>query len=166
MGKINQITVDRAREVLDYSPETGEFKWRVTLSNRALAGSVAGTVGLNGYRYISVDGARCLAHRLAWLYMTGSWPTQWLDHIDTDSANNRWANLRQASATLNAENKRRPLPGNKVGILGVSPGRKGRFKAQIQVNKRNRWIGEFSTPEEAAFAYAAAKRQLHGGCTL
>lgn len=160
------LSAERAREVIDYDPETGVMTWRKTLSNRAMAGAVAGTVGKNGYRYVSVDGHRCLVHRLAWLWMTGAWPVALIDHKDTDRTNNRWANLRDSTYKLNAENKQRALPANKVGLLGVSQGRKGRFKAQIQANGLNRWIGEYATPELAHTAYVAVKRQLHAGCTL
>ena len=163
---MSRLTAARAREVLDYSPETGEFHWKITLSNRAMAGALAGSIAKNGYRYISVDGTRNLAHRLAWLYMTGEWPSEWIDHIDTDSQNNSWANLRQANATINAENKRRAIPGTRIGLLGVSHGRRGRFLAQIVAKGRHHYIGEFSTPEEAHIAYVKAKRQLHAGCTL
>lgn len=160
------LTAERLREVLDYDKDTGAFRWRVTLSNRAMAGREAGTIGKNGYRYISVDGHRCLAHRIAWLYMTGEHPPSMIDHIDTNSLNNRWENIRAADHRINAENKRKPLPGNKVGLLGVSPCRRGRFLAQIVVSGKTKWLGEFDTPEEAHSVYIQAKRNLHFGCTL
>ena len=63
-----------------YEPETGHFIRRIRRGNRALAGSRAGGVRGNGYRYISIDGYSYLEHRLAWFYMTKSWPARALDH--------------------------------------------------------------------------------------
>lgn len=161
-----RITAERAREVLDYDPETGVFVWRATLSNRARIGMTAGTVHPNGYRYVSVDGTRNLAHRLAWLYVTGEWPGSLIDHIDTNQQNNAFANLRLATYKMNAENRHRAMPSNKIGLLGVSKGRRGTFKAQIGTNGGNKYLGEFATPEGAHSAYVAAKRCVHAGCTL
>ena len=59
------------KELLHYDPETGIFTWLVSPSSKVKAGSIAGHVHLNGYRYIQVNCKRYLSHRLAWLYMTG-----------------------------------------------------------------------------------------------
>ena len=54
----------------------------------------AGEIGSDGYLHIEIDGQDCLAHNLAWLYMTGEWPPGEIEHIDGDKLNNAWANLR------------------------------------------------------------------------
>ena len=50
-----------------------------------------------GHIRICIMRVKYLAHRLAWLYVTGSWPSQDIDHIDGDPTNNRFANLREVT---------------------------------------------------------------------
>jgi hypothetical protein len=94
------LTVERLRELLTYDPETGELRWRVT-RRRAAKGSLAGTLNRNGYRNIEVEQRCYKAHRLAWLYVTGEWPKETIDHINCKRDDNRWANLRQATTAEN-----------------------------------------------------------------
>jgi len=151
--------VQRVRDVLHYDPATGIFVWRVTLSNRAPAGAVAGSERKDGYRLIAIDGQRYLAHRLAWLYVHGVWPTMDLDHVDRHPANNRLTNLRQATRSGNQQNMRLSQRSS-VGLAGVS--RNGRrWQAAIQLSGRQHHLGTFDAPEEAHAVYLAAKRELH-----
>ncbi|WP_371833424.1 HNH endonuclease [Ferirhizobium litorale] len=87
------ITQWRLKDVLHYDPETGRFRWLVTNSVRAIAGSPAGSVANRGHVSVRIDGRAYQAHRLAWLYMTGVWPTHMVGHADSDVKNNRWVNL-------------------------------------------------------------------------
>jgi hypothetical protein len=80
------------RELLSYDPKTGMFTWRIRSARRVHIGDVAGGVNGRGYLTIRVDGRQYLAHRLAFLHMTGSWPKkEHIDHINMDRADNRWA---------------------------------------------------------------------------
>ena len=110
---------NQVRETFNYDPATGHFYWRVTLSNRALAGSLAGTKQVNGYIYIRFDGKMILAHRLAWFYIHGVWPKDLIDHINGNRADNRLQNLREASLSQNAANGK-VRSTNSSGIAGVS----------------------------------------------
>lgn len=163
------LTAARLRELLHYDPETGIFTWRVDRGPggcAARAGDQAGHLGKQqGYILIGIDGQLYLAHRLAWLYVHGVWPTKLLDHEDTDRANNRIRNLREATRQFNCENIRTPNKNNKTGLLGVSP-HKNRFAAVIHTNYRKRHLGLFDTPEEAHAVYIAEKRRIHAGNTL
>ena len=40
------------------------------------------------------------------------------------------------------------------------------YEACIKVNGKNKYLGNYSTPEEAHQAYLTAKRELHEGCTI
>src|SRR5215472_6557371 len=61
----DMLTAHRLRKVLNYNPATGKFRWRVTISSRALAGSVAGTRGRRGHNQIRIDGKLYQSSRLA-----------------------------------------------------------------------------------------------------
>lgn len=162
---MTMITQTRLREVLEYDPETGIFTWKVTLSNSVPAASRAGTLHPNGYVYIHIDRRGYLAHRLAWLYITGSWPQDQLDHINGVKNDNRWVNLREADNRLNLENQRKAHRNNKLGVLGVTPSQ-GKFRAVIRHLGHLRHLGYFATRELAHTAYLKAKRGLHAGNTL
>jgi hypothetical protein len=160
-----KLTHQRLKEVLSYDEVSGHFFWRKVLSNRVKPGACAGTLCKNGYIYISIDGSRYLAHRLAVFYVTGEAPAKFVDHINGFSTDNRICNLRNASPRINAENRQGPQSNNALGILGVSMKRK-KFLAQIVVNGSHRNLGVFDTAEQAQFAYLDAKRAFHEGNTL
>lgn len=159
------LTAERLREVLHYEPSTGVFTWRVKPNRRIVIGAVAGSKTAAGRIQISVDGTDYLAHRLAWLYQTGTWPTDEIDHWDTHPLNNRFANLRDATRQVNQENLRRARIDSHTGLLGVTAIGE-RFVARIKVNKKSIHLGRFDTAEAAHLAYVAAKRERHAGNTL
>lgn len=98
--------------------------------------------------------------------MTGEEPRHEIDHIDTDKSNDAWANLRDVLQVTNLQNKRRARADNKLGVLGVSRTRSGRFEASLGHEGRKVPLGYHDTAEAAHAAYVAAKRQIHAGCTL
>jgi hypothetical protein len=161
------LTADRLKEVVSYDPETGIFTWREgTPINLALRGAVAGgPQTTHGYWRIGVDGRRYPAHRLAWLYVTGNWPQYGIDHIDGNRLNNKFSNLRDATAKTNNQNQRKPRSDNTTGFLGVSA-YKDKFFAYIKIGRKVKNLGVFRTAEEAHTAYVAAKREHHAGCTI
>jgi len=159
------VTQARLHEILSYDPETGIFTWKCRVS-RTAAGSVAGTVRANGYLRIKFDRSLFYAHRLAWLYVYGTVPIGYIDHIDGNPGNNAISNLRDVSQLINAQNIRRPKSHNKsTGVLGVNKNG-SKFRAKICVNGLHKHLGCFLTPEEAHEAYLKAKRLLHVGCAI
>ena len=159
------LTPERLREVLDYNRDTGVFVWAVPTNPRIKVGDVAGCVPERGYRLVRIDRHPYRAHRLAWLYVYGEWPAVQIDHINGDRADNRLANLREATGAENMQNQRRPQSNNQSGFLGVRPSG-GRWRAAIMVGGRKRYLGCFGTPEKASEAYVAAKRELHPFSTI
>lgn len=159
------LTADRLREVLSYDKESGQFT-RLVCGDDSLVGPT-GEVNHHGYERIAVDGNTYQAHRLAWLHVTGTWPALYIDHIDGNRSNNRWANLREASREVNNQNQRRAHKDNKTGFLGVYFHKaSGLFASRICVDRKSIMVGYFHTPEEAHAAYLKAKRELHEGCTI
>lgn len=157
------LTQERLKEVLDYLPETGDFVWKVR-STKADIGDVAGSVGPLGYRIMSVDGYRCLAHRLAWFYMTGAWPKKHVDHINGNKDDNRIANLRDVSVSDNAHNTKRLRSTNTSGFPGVYP-KRSMFLSRITVRNRIMHLGHFATIAQARIARLLAEKQHFGRFT-
>ena len=152
------LTAERLREVLSFDPESGVFTWRVSNGRRAVAGREAGFVHSKGYRRIRIDGALYEAHRLAFLFMTGAWPTQGIDHRDGDPSNNAWSNLREATPSQNRANSRPQCSALPKGVSWNGSG----FRARISANGDRVHLGTYATPAEAALVYKAAAKDLHG----
>ena len=160
MAGIADLTHERLLEVLDYDPDTGLFVWKVQLAVSAgKVGTVAGCHGPGGYRQIRIDNVCYLGHRLAWFYVFSVWPKQ-IDHKDGCRTNNCILNLREATASQNAANKKLQI-NNTSGFKGVR-GRINsagavRWQAKVEVHKFGRrksiTVGTFDTPELASQAY-------------
>lgn len=161
---MTDITQERLRELVHYDPATGIFT-RTKDHWCTKAGEVAGTKNREGRLCFRVDGSLYLAHRLAWLYMHGVWPTGVIDHMNGDCADNRIANLRDVPRVVNQQNLRKAMAPSKTKLLGVSPHGPG-FRAEIRVNGVKRNLGTYPTAQEAHMVYVEAKRRLHEGCTI
>lgn len=160
-----QLTAERLREVLAYDAETGVFTWIKSPTPVVKEGTVAGSFHGTKYLRIMIGGRQYLAHRLAWLYVNGRWPVNQIDHIDGNKTNNRIENLRDVSATFNEQNKIAAKIDSKSGLIGASPYR-NRWRAQIKINKKIKYLGLFDTAEKAHQAYLAEKEKSHPGWLL
>lgn len=157
---MSELTQERLKELLRYDSETGVFTWLRTLSNRALVGSVAGCLHPHGYHVIRLEGRLYKRSRLAWLYVNGVWPEPLVDHINRVRGDDRISNLREATVSENAQNKR-PAK-NMSGIRGVTLCKvTGRWQAYIGTPGKHHHLGYFTLKEEAAAAYVAAATRLH-----
>jgi hypothetical protein len=155
-----ELTSEELRRLLHYDPETGVFRWKCQPCNRVKIGQEAGT-GSNGYSLIRISGKCFKAHRLAWLYMTGEWPKEFIDHINGVRSDNRFANLREATQ---AENKRNigKLRNNTSGFKGVYFNKLfNRWQARVMAAGKSIYLGSFMTPEEAHTAYCDGARRYH-----
>ena len=166
--KKSALTAERLRELLDYDPDTGEFTWKVRRGKgRIVPGKKAGSVFKNpnrtsSYARVAIDGCSHYAHRLAWLWMTGEWPKEHIDHVDRNGLNNRWGNIRTASPAQNNANSS-PRSHSASGLKGVHYCKKsGRFHARISVKRRTISLGSFGAAEDAASAYVAAALEHYG----
>lgn len=164
------LTLSEAQKLLSYDPETGVFT-RLTSCGGYAKGTVAGCVMVRGDRTISINRKRIKEHRLAWLFMTGNWPTKEIDHIDGNPQNNRFANLREATSAQNKQNRHVARKDNKHGLIGVykhgvSKDGAPVWRARIQTDGKCKHIGLFDSAEKAQAAYLMAKRELHSFNTL
>lgn len=148
-----------------YDPETGLFTHRKKRSIKE--GTKAGCVNGVGYVVINVKKRLYAAHRLAWLYSYGEWPTFCIDHINGDRSDNRLRNLRDIPKAMNHQNLKTARADNKTGLLGASLSkRRGHYIAQIVINKKSIHLGSYDSKEAAHLAYLSAKRELHPASTL
>ncbi len=81
------------------------------------------------------------------------------DHRNGDGLDNRAHNLRVAT---NAQNQMNKAMRGKSGFKGVWSVPGGKFAAKVFANERYRYLGRFKTAEDAARAYDAEARKMHG----
>lgn len=152
-----ELTQARLKELLNYDPETGVFVWKIRVNSKVAAGSVAGTLNSRGYTTITWDGKKLLAHRLAWLFVYGEWPTGKLDHINRVRIDNRVVNLREASNSENSLNQS-IRSDSSSGVRGVSydPAR-CKWRAHITLNRKHINLGRFEHKDDALRARKSAE---------
>lgn len=123
-------------------------------------GKRAESFGANHYT-VWICGANYLAHRVIFKMMTGDEPPSHIDHANRNKLDNRWANLRPASARKNGYN--RPAQANsKTGVKGVSR-RRNRYLARIKYpSGKYAHLGCYPTLEMAKNAYDKAAAAIHG----
>jgi len=157
----SNLTQERLHSLLDYDPETGAFTWKVRRSGTARAGSIAGTIFSGGYLGIRVDGRAYKAHRLAFLWMNGVFPSDQVDHRNGVRDDNRWSNLREVTQAENQQNIGTARRHNRSsGLLGAWRHR-DKWRSKIWFGGKQIHVGSFSTAEEAHAAYLKAKDELH-----
>lgn len=171
---MKELTQKNLKEKLYYNESTGIFTWleqpvdnfkslRLRDNwNARWAGKTAGSINALGYAMIGIDYKDCLAHRLAWLYIYGTFPENLIDHVNGNRSDNRICNLRLATKSENAQNMKRANTNNKIGLLGVTFSKfAGKYVAQIMINRKKRHLGYFVNKDDAHNAYLEAKREIH-----
>lgn len=101
-----ELTADILRHLLHYDPLTGEWTWVNPLPHSSVRpGDKAGRIMDNGRRQLRIASGFYYSSRLAWLYMTGEWPKDQIDHVNRLNGDDRWANLREATQSENSYNR-------------------------------------------------------------
>jgi hypothetical protein len=161
MDKVDDVTalLEEMKQYLSYDPETGHFTWiKVKLKSKSKVGDIIGSLS-RGYIGIKFNFKSYRAHRLAWLFTYGKWPTNHIDHIDGNRSNNKLSNLRDVTNQENQFNINKILA--KSGYLGVSKYKSRSWRARIMLNGKDICLGHYETPELASEAYQAAKLKYH-----
>jgi len=164
MKTLKDLTVEEVTGILDYDHKTGIFRWinRSGQGGRNPAGSRAGGLNKEGYRYIWINGTFYRACRLAVLIMEGRWPKHQVDHINRDTGDDRWENLREAKQSQNKANGKK-YRNNSTGLKGVTwDAERELYTVRIRENGVYRRLGRFETVEEAHEAYKKAAKRIYG----
>ena len=159
----NKIAILRLRELLDYNVSTGVFIRKIPMGRHGChkAGEVCGHITKRGYVFICIDKTKQMAHRLAWAYCYGVWPTGDLDHIDQNKSNNAIVNLREATRKQNMQNvtiHRHNTSGHKGVALHAWS---GKWRAYIFNDRKQTHLGLYDTKEAAAQARKNAEIKYH-----
>jgi hypothetical protein len=84
-----------------------------------------------------------------------------IDHIDGDRKNNFFQNLRICTNTQNNYNKAK-YKNNQSGYKGIYWNtEKNKWRAQIQVDGKRKFLGHFTDKEAAYEAYKEASKSYH-----
>ena len=154
--KQSTLPLAKLHAALDYNKETGEFRWKLALSKKTRIGSLAGVIAQNGRRYVALYGETHLAHRLAWFYVNGEWPTGNISPKNGNHADVRFENLVMETPGDTAR-KSGARSTNKSGFKGVSwSSDKNKWIATITKDYKRYHLGYFDTPDQAFEKYQEA----------
>lgn len=161
------ITQEKLFELMSYNPDSGIFIWKHRENvgkewNSRCAGKASGTLSSIGYVFLTINGKKYYAHRMAWLYVHGFFPIVDIDHINMNRSDNRICNLRLATKSENMWNTQKRVR-NTSGYKGVGFNKLvGKWEAKIMRHRKRIFFGYHETPEQAAAAIAAGVRELDG----
>lgn len=186
VAKVDIITAEYVRQLLDYNPKTGEFTWksrtpdmfedynpqtsrgyRSAISqcktfNTRFSNQSAGCLRKDKYLRIRINDRLYYGHRLAWLIIYGEWPKGGIDHRNGIENGNGIANLRLANQQQNLQNQKLKRKGNTSGYKGVSWSKiANKWHAYIMINRKRIHLGYFNDITDAHSAYLRAKQKYH-----
>lgn len=162
MTTINHITQSQLRELLTYSPWTGEFYWLSGRRQGERAGSVSGGRSVGQYVVIKINRKNYYAHRLAFIWMGFDEPEE-VDHRNFNKTCNTWRNIRAATSRTNKYNMLIDAK-NKHGLKGVHwDNRSQSWRACISLaDGKQIKLGPFPSKEMAHEAYCKLAAEIHG----
>jgi len=148
---IMELTQDYLKSILHYNPDTGVFTYTST-SRNGWNGRTAGSIDYYGYRNLRILGTIYKAHRVAFLYMNGRWPTNDIDHINGTKDDNRWLNIRDVTKSGNLKNQKLNSR-NTSRCTGVSwCAQTKKWVVRIKDGKQYRGLGRYGDFFEAVCA--------------
>lgn len=162
---INRPSLEYLKTRIHVDCDNGRVYWKnptkyhpCLLSNEAGC-SAKNTNKKKSYWYVKVDSQRIKRSYLVFLFSTGEWPSEQIDHINGNSLDDRRGNIRLATPTQNAWNHktRKKLSSTPMGVREL---KSGRFQARIAVHKRQLVIGTFDSVDEASNEYQKKRKEL------
>lgn len=129
-----------------------EFKWHVRIdSGRPYAVRNTNQVTFCIHRIVV---ERIVGHPLT--------SKDFVDHADNNPLNNRRVNLRLATVSQNAQNRKKPTNGTSE-YKGVTWHKRcAKWQAAIKKDGKNYYLGLYADPYEAHLAYQEAAKEFFG----
>ena len=150
------LGADFLRHLLHYDPLTGVWTWMNPLPRSKMQrGDVAGRITSHGRRQIRIASGFYYASRLAFLYMTGEWPKDQVDHINRIRDDDRWENLRDATQSQNSYNRAWAEEGGDWRGIRCNGNK-------FAVSIGTKYLGNFDTFEEARSVRDQALKDFAG----
>lgn len=135
-------------KLFELEEPSGVLRWRKGSGSGRPYGKVVGTRRL-GYLTVIINAKQYSVHRIVWFMRHGRWPNGDIDHFGNKD-DNSIGMIREATRAQNLQRKRTK---GKTGFRGVSQGWNGKFLAWSVENGKSKYLGSFSSAEEAAVAY-------------
>lgn len=168
--KLDQETI---LDLLKYNPKTGQFFWNkrnrkyfkcersFNIWNSRYSGKECFLTTDNlGRKTTSIFNKPYRAHIIAFLYMTGRWPKEEIDHEDGNPSNNKWENLVEVSHSDNMKNLK-IRKDNTSGHQGISWDKsRKKWKVQVSINGVNTFICRTKNLQDAIARRAAANNKF------
>lgn len=156
--KFNPIPKDIG-DYLAYSEgsSTG-LVWRVYRGSKAKKGQESGNLNNCGYYRTCFKKKKYCNHRVVYFLNTGIDPEEkQVDHIDTNSLNNKISNLRLATLSQNQDNRKKGK-NNTSGVTGVFFRKSMQtWEPYIAKGDRQLSLGRFKNKDEAIAVRVAAE---------
>lgn len=137
------------------------LRWGPTASAK-VRGKPAGNMRKSGYTFIYQGKKALAAQNIIWSLHNGLIPAgHCIDHEDGDPRNNHVDNLRLATKSDNACNKR--MPTNSSGYKGVTwNARQQAYSVRVTKSGKVHFAGWFKELDRAAEAVIKLRAELHG----
>jgi hypothetical protein len=161
VGEKEVIDQETVKKLFHYDAESGMLLWRYGNGRNVKPWQEVKAKNGHGYYTAKIHGKSYLAHRLAWLYVHGTFPEQDIDHKNRIRNDNRLRNLRAVSRTDNCQNISLPSH-NKSGHIGVSWFKNHDcWTVYVKVNKKNKWLGYYKNLNDAIAARKEGEKQYY-----
>ena len=115
-------------------------------------------ISKTGYAVANINGKITKMHRYV---LNINNPNQIVDHINGNKLDNRGDNLRMATIKQNSRNTS-VSKNNKVGVLGISQTKYGKYRARIMVDGKEIRLGNYNFLSDAITARKKAENKYFG----
>ncbi len=147
-----QLNQNILQEMFDYVE--GSLVWKVDRHSNKVKGKHCGTVDKGGYLKAHINRKQHMIHRLIYMWHFGVIEDGLvIDHINRNPSDNRIENLRKITQHQNQFNT------NAKGYHWNK--QSGKYRAEIKINGKAKYLGSFDNKEDAHNAYLKGKEAMN-----